>query len=149
MSTPTRLFRGVAIAEAVSWACLLLGMFLKYVTETTDLGVRIFGMVHGVVFIAYVLTTAVVWVDRRWSPGRGLLALGASIPPLATLPLEWWAVRSGWLSETWRLPAGAGDSLPDRVVEWLLRHPLRGIGVGFVAVMALTGLALMVGPPTS
>jgi integral membrane protein len=148
-STPTRLFRTVAIAEAITWTGLLLGMFLKYVTETTEAGVRVFGMLHGVVFVAYVVTTVVVWVDRRWSAGRGLLTLLAAIPPLVTLPLEWWAVRKGWLGDEWRLPAGATRSLPDRGVAWLLANPLRGLGVGVVAVAVLTGLALVVGPPTS
>ncbi len=148
-TTPARLFRTVAIAEAVTWTGLLVGMFLKYVTETTELGVRVFGMLHGVVFVAYVVTTAVVWVDRRWSAGRGLLALVAAVPPLATLPLEWWAVRKDWLGTGWRLPAGAGTSLPDRSVAWLLTNPLRGLAVGLVAVAALTGVALAVGPPTS
>lgn len=147
--SPTRLFRSVAIAEAVTWTGLLVGMFLKYGPAYNEMGVRIFGMLHGVVFVAYVVTTAVVWVDRRWSAGRGLLALVAAVPPLATLPLEWWAVRKGWLGDTWRLPAGAGSSLPDRVVAWLLTNPLRGLAVGLVAVAALTGLALVVGPPTS
>ncbi|MFC7501382.1 DUF3817 domain-containing protein, partial [Nocardioides sp. GCM10030258] len=114
-----------------------------------ETGVRIFGMAHGVVFIAYGVVTLVVWVDRRWSAGRGLLALVAAVPPLATLPLEWWAIRKGWLGDAWRLPAGAGSSLPDRVVAWVLRNPLRGAAVGLVAVAALTGVALVVGPPGS
>ena len=149
MTSPTRLFRTVAIAEAITWTGLLVGMFLKYVTETTELGVRVFGMLHGVVFVAYVVTTAVVWVDRRWSAGRGLLALVAAVPPLATLPLEWWAVRKGWLGDSWRLPEGAGTSVPDRSVAWLLRNPLRGLGVAVVVVAVLTGAALVVGPPGS
>ncbi|MEV5001203.1 DUF3817 domain-containing protein [Nocardioides sp. LML1-1-1.1] len=149
MTSPTRLFRTVAIAEAITWTGLLVGMFLKYVTETTEMGVRVFGMLHGVVFVAYVVTTAVVWVDRRWSAGRGLLALVAAVPPLATLPLEWWAVRKGWLGDTWRLPAGAGTSAPDRSVAWLLRNPLRGLAVAVAVVAVLTGAALVVGPPGS
>lgn len=147
--SPTRLFRSVAIAEAITWTGLLVGMFLKYGPADNEMGVRIFGMLHGVVFVAYVVTTAVVWVDRRWSAGRGLLALVAAVPPLATLPLEWWAVRKGWLGDTWRLPDGAGTSPTDRFVAWLLANPLRGLAVGLVAVAALTGLALVVGPPTS
>jgi len=147
--SPTRLFRTVAIAEAITWTGLLAGMFLKYVTETTEAGVRVFGMLHGVVFVAYVVTTAVVWVDRRWSAGCGLLALVAAVPPLATLPLEWWAVRRDWLGDSWRLPAGARGSAADRLVAWLLTNPLRGLGVGLLAVAALTGLALVVGPPGS
>lgn len=149
MNTPTRLFRTVAIAEAITWTGLLLGMFLKYGPAENETGVRIFGMLHGIVFVAYVVTTMVVWVDRRWSAGRGLLALVAAVPPLATLPLEWFAIRKGWLGDAWRLPAGASSSLPDRVVAWLLTNPLRGLGVGLVAVAALTGVALVVGPPGS
>jgi integral membrane protein len=71
--SPLRLFRTVAVAEAITWALLLTGMFLKYVTDTTELGVRVGGMVHGVVFIAYCLTTVVVAVDQRWSAGRTVL----------------------------------------------------------------------------
>ncbi|WGY00833.1 DUF3817 domain-containing protein [Nocardioides sp. QY071] len=149
MNTPTRLFRTVAIAEAITWTGLLLGMFLKYGPAENETGVRIFGMLHGIVFVAYVVTTVVVWVDRRWSAGRGLLALVAAVPPLATLPLEWFAIRKGWLGDAWRLPAGASSSFPDRVVAWLLTNPLRGLGVGLVAVAALTGVALVVGPPGS
>src|SRR5690606_19015972 len=84
--SPVRLFRTVAIAEAITWTGLLIGMFLKYGPPDNELGVRIFGMAHGVVFVAYAVTTVVVWVDRRWSMGRGLLALFAAVPPLATLP---------------------------------------------------------------
>ena len=149
MSTPTRLFRTVAIAEAVTWTGLLFGMFLKYGPADNETGVRVFGMAHGVVFVAYVVTTAVVAVDRRWSAGRTLLALFAAVPPLATLPLEWWAVRKDWLGDAWRLPSGATSSAPDRLVAWLLRNPLRGLAVGLAAVVALTGLALVVGPPGS
>ena len=81
MSTPTKLFRGVAIAEAITWTGLLIGMFLKYGPPDNETGVRIFGMLHGVVFVAYVVTTVVIWIDRRWSVGQGLLALVAAVLP--------------------------------------------------------------------
>ena len=68
--SPARLHRLVARAEAVTWALLLFGMFLKYGTETTELAVRVFGMLHGVVFIAYCLATVVLSVDQKWSLGR-------------------------------------------------------------------------------
>ena len=70
---PVRLYRLVARAEAVTWALLLTGMFLKYVTETTELGVQVFGMVHGIVFIAYCLVTVVVATDQRWSLPRAFV----------------------------------------------------------------------------
>ena len=144
--TPQRLFRTLAIAEAITWALLLFGMFLKYGPEVTELGVRIFGMVHGVVFIGYCLVTVLVAVDRRWSPGRTLLGLVAAIPPFATLLFDTYAQRSGLLAGDWRLPVESGSGL-DRPTSWLLRNPGRGAVVGLGAVAALTGIALLVGPP--
>lgn len=145
--TPLKTFRFVAIAEAVTWALLLSGMFLKYVTETTELGVRIFGMLHGVVFIAYCLTTVLVAVDQRWSKGRALIGLAASIPPFFTVVFDRNAEKNGVLGASWRLTHEAPAGLVERLVSWLLRNPLRGAAAGLVAVAALTVLALLVGPP--
>ena len=88
--SPALLFRRVAVAEAITWALLLTGMFLKYVTETTELGVSVFGMLHGVVFVAYGVVTLVVAVDQRWRPGRTLAALACAVPPFATVPFARW-----------------------------------------------------------
>ncbi len=144
--TPRRLFRALAVAEAITWALLLTGMFLKYVTETTELGVRVFGMVHGVVFIAYCLVTVLVAVDQRWSLGRLVLGLAAAVPPFATLPFERYADRRGLLGDAW-LSRPDSPTAPQRAVCWLLEHQRRAVGLGVVAVLALTGLALLVGPP--
>ena len=145
--SPTRVFRVVATAEAITWAGLLSGMFLKYVTETTELGVRVFGMLHGVVFIGYCLTTVVVAVDRRWTLGRTVLGLVSAVPPFMTIWFDRHVERRGGLASAWRLvtdrPAGAAE----RPVAWLLRNPARGVVAALVAVLALTGAALLVGPP--
>ena len=141
------LFRRVAIAEAVTWAGLLTGMFLKYVTGTTEVGVQVFGMLHGVVFIGYVLVTVAVAVDQQWSRGRTLLGLACAVPPFLTLWFERHAVRHDLLAERWRLAAAAPVGSAERVVAWLVRHPVRGAAVGLVGVAVLTGLALVVGPP--
>jgi len=146
---PLRLFRTVAVAEAVTWALLLLGMVLKYVTETTELGVRVFGMLHGVVFIAYCLTTLVVAVDQRWPARRTAVGLLCSIPPFATVVFDRWAERRGALGLRWRLVAQPARAGLERPVAWLLRHPGRGLLVAVVAVALLTALALVVGPPAS
>jgi integral membrane protein len=145
--SPLLLFRRVAIAEAVTWALLLTGMFLKYVTETTELAVRVFGMAHGVVFIAYCLVTILVGIDQRWSRGRVLLGLVSAVPPFLTLWFERYAERRGALAPSWRLVAGAPERPLERPVARLLRNPLRGALVGVVSVAVLTGVALVVGPP--
>jgi len=144
--SPVRAYRLVARAEAVTWALLLTGMFLKYVTRTTELGVQVFGMVHGVVFIAYVLTTVLLRVDQRWTLGRLALGLAAAVPPFATVPFERYAERAGLLGDTWRLRTEAPRGPVEKLTAWLLRRPAQGLLVGLLAVAGLTGVALVVGP---
>ncbi|MGN6722226.1 MAG: DUF3817 domain-containing protein, partial [Marmoricola sp.] len=110
LSRPLTVFRRIAIAEAITWALLLFGMFLKYVTHTTEVGVKVFGMIHGIVFITYVVTTVTVWVDQRWTTRRGIGALLASIPPFVTYAVEVLAVRRNWIGDSWRLREEAGRS---------------------------------------
>ena len=122
-------------------------MFLKYVTETTELGVRIGGMLHGVVFIAYCLVTVLVAVDQRWSFRRLVAGLACAVPPFATVPFDRYAESRGLLAGSWRLAAESPRGPLERVVAWLLRHPGRGAVAGVAGVAALTGVALLVGPP--
>ena len=148
--SPLRLFRTVAVAEAITWALLLVGMFLKYVTDTTELGVRVFGMLHGVVFVTYCVATVVVAVDQRWTVRRAVVGLAASIPPFVTVVFDRVAERRGWLGESWRLTSPEAGASPRGLaapVAWLLRNPARGGFVAVVVVAALTGAALLAGPP--
>jgi integral membrane protein len=101
-------FRVVAIAEAVSWALLLAGMFVKWVLRASEVGVQLAGPVHGAVFVAYVAVTLVTWRVLRWSPGTALLALAASVPPFTTVWFERWAQRTGRLPVAQPAPAVAG-----------------------------------------
>lgn len=105
---PTRLFRAVAIAEACSWIGLLIGMAFKYLFVFDEIGVQIFGPIHGALFVAYLVVTGVV--ARRfgwaWWPTTAL-ALAASVPPLATLWFERRARRAGLLAPAQSSPASA------------------------------------------
>lgn len=122
-------------------------MFLKYVTDSTEVGVQVFGPIHGVAFIAYCLATVVVAVDQRWRAGRLLLGLLNSIPPFATLGFEWYVERRGGLGKVWRLATSAVSGPVERVVSWLIRRPGQGAAAGVAAVAVLTALALVVGQP--
>lgn len=95
--TQVLLFKVVAVAEALSWAGLLTGMYFKYLTEAGDLGVRIFGPVHGGIFLGYLALTLVLGRSLRWTARTVLLGLACSIPPFATAAFEIWAARSGRL----------------------------------------------------
>ena len=61
-----RVFAAIALLEAFTWAGLLVGMFLKHVTGTTEAGVWLFGRLHGGVFMLYVVVTIVAAVALRW-----------------------------------------------------------------------------------
>jgi integral membrane protein len=99
-------FRAVAIAEAISWIGLLAGMFVKYVPETSELGVTIFGPIHGAVFVAYLVVALLASRALRWSRRTTVLALVASVPPLVTVWFERRATGRG------ELPSG--DAVPAR-----------------------------------
>ncbi|WP_462418555.1 DUF3817 domain-containing protein [Kytococcus sp. Marseille-QA3725] len=147
--SPRSLHRVLALAEAITWALLLTGMFLKYVTRTTELGVRIGGGIHGFVFLLFCVTVVAVAVDGRWGVGRMLLGLAAAVVPFATIPYERWAERKGLLADRWRLQDEPGASAPERLLAWALRNPVLAVVVA-VAVVAIvfTGL-LLIGPPGS
>ena len=103
--TAATAFRIVAIAEAVSWIGLLIGMFVKYVPETTELGVQIFGPIHGGIFLAYVVVALVTSRVLQWSPRTTVLALICSVPPLATVWFERLATRNDRLPRSQAVPA--------------------------------------------
>lgn len=109
ISTTGRFFSVVALIEAFTWAGLLAGMYLKYVSGTTDLGVWLFGRLHGAAFLLYLATAFVAGARLRWPLWAMLLAVLAAIPPLVTLPLELWFRRRGLLSA----PATAAPVEPD------------------------------------
>jgi integral membrane protein len=149
--SPRTLYRRLALAEVVSWALLLLGMVLKYVTQTTDVGVKVFGMVHGVVFIAFALATVLVAVNQRWSLKETALGLASAVPPFLTVWFEHRQERRGRLDVGWRLGHDEADpeNLLERVLHALMARPAVAVAVGLVAVAGLTGLALLVGPPVA
>lgn len=90
-------FRAVAIAEAVSWAGLLIAMLFKYVVADTPTGVEIMGPIHGAIFIAYLITTLAVGVRCQWAPKHILIGLFSAVPPFTTVVFEAWARRTGLL----------------------------------------------------
>lgn len=91
-------FQLIAFAEAVSWAGLLVGMYFKYLgTPRTEIGVKIFGPVHGAVFVGFVVVAVLVGIAFKWSVGTWLLALLGSIVPLGSVIFLIWAERSGRL----------------------------------------------------
>ena len=67
-------FRLVALLEAVSWVGLLVGMYFKYLgTPRTEIGVKVFGMAHGLIFLGFVVVGR-AGRDRIQMGGRSMVA---------------------------------------------------------------------------
>lgn len=147
--TPRTLFRSVAVAEAITWALLLTGMYLKYVAETTEVLVSIGGALHGFVFLAYLVSTTFVWVNQRWNVGTGILGLVAGVIPFATILFDWQLERRGKLDGGWRLAAGKDQpaGAVENVQAWVLRNPLTAALVAVIGVSVVFAALLIVGPP--
>ncbi len=92
-------FRIVAFAEAVSWAALLISMYVKYGPADNPTFVSIFGMVHGILFLLYLGTVLAVRERFGWSGRTFVLAGLAAIPPFCTAVFEVLADRRGLLRE--------------------------------------------------
>jgi len=85
-ATPLGRFRIVAFWEGISYLLLLfVAMPLKY-GFGIDMAVRVVGMAHGALFIAYVATLALAW--GRLGTRLGGIAFVVSLVPGATFWLE-------------------------------------------------------------
>jgi integral membrane protein len=148
--SPRSLFRTVAIAEAITWTLLIAGMIGKYILDLGGLGVTIGGSAHGFVFIAFVLTVALVGVNQRWSIALLATAVGSAVIPFASIPFEIWATRSGRLDGPWKREATgdrADHTVRARIVRWMVRRPAVAAIILVVALAVIMTVLLQVGPP--
>lgn len=148
--SPLRLFRIVAIAEAITWTMLIAGMIGKYVLDLGGLGVTIGGSAHGFVFIAYVLTVLLVGINQRWSLGVIALAAGSAVIPYLSIPFELWAARTGKLAGPWRREATADradQTISARMVRWLVRRPIAAAVILVASLAVIMTVLLILGPP--
>jgi integral membrane protein len=109
-------FRMIALLEAVSWVGLLVGMYFKYLgSPRTEVGVKVFGMGHGLIFIAFVVVGLLAGITFKWAAGTWLLALLASIVPPCSVIFLIWADRTGRIGATGSAAAVAqtGRSVPE------------------------------------
>ncbi|CAM4157838.1 MULTISPECIES: DUF3817 domain-containing protein [Helcobacillus] len=155
--SPRSLYRVVATLEMVTWALLILGMIAKYALHMGDLPVRIGGSIHGFVFLAYCVSTVLVWTDQRWPAAKGILGLVLAIVPFATLPFEKHVDAKGLLADQWRVarhgeePAAAQERASgpaEKLLAVILRHPVLAAIVLLVFISGLFAVLLQAGPPT-
>lgn len=81
-------FRVISLAEGVSYLVLLgIAMPLKYAAGQPS-AVRIVGMVHGVLFVAFVLGLLRAAKTERWGLRRIAVAMIAALLPFGAFWLE-------------------------------------------------------------
>ncbi|WP_372433763.1 DUF3817 domain-containing protein [Arthrobacter pascens] len=108
-STVIGIFRMLALAEALSWAALLTGMYFKWIAKTSELGVEIAGPIHGALFIAYGVTALALWRLQRWPFLAALFAGLSAVLPFATVLFERWAGNRGYLSAAGTTAEGTAE----------------------------------------
>jgi len=150
--TPKRVYRTVAIAEAITWTLLIGGLVTRAVVggETGELAVRVGGSIHGFVFLAYGATAVLTAINQRWSLGVGAAAIVSAVLPYATIPFDLWAQCSGGLEGDWRREATDDPRDArwfDRLVRFMLRHPHLLVTLLLLAVMVIFTALLLIGPP--
>lgn len=82
----TRL-RLIGFLEGLSWLALVVAMVIKRVNDQPE-AIRIPGMVHGVLFLAFCAVLLQVMLTRRWPLGRGIALFLASLLPFGTFVMD-------------------------------------------------------------
>lgn len=146
---PARLYRVLAIAEAITWT-ILIGALIARALGVNPLVVTIGGGIHGFVFLSYGATAILVALNNRWKPGVAIAAVASAIVPYATIPMEIWLHRTGRLAGEWRLTETDDPrdrTWFDRLMRWFLRRPWVLGALIAIAIIALYTILLILGPP--
>lgn len=82
------LFRWVSILEGISFLTLLfLAMPLKYFFDLPQM-VRVVGMAHGVLFLAYIAGALLMYKPLNWRTQTLLIAVVCSVVPFGPFYIE-------------------------------------------------------------
>ncbi|SDQ90767.1 DUF3817 domain-containing protein [Microbacterium sp. cf332] len=147
--TPLTAFRSLAIAEAISWTLLILGLVIRSAFDL-PVAVTIGGGIHGFVFLCYGATAVLVAWNNRWSIVPTVCAVGAAIVPYATVPTEMVLRRRGLLAGEWRTEATEDprDRRPlDGFLRWFVRRPIVLAVILAVGIVTAYVALLVIGPP--
>lgn len=86
-------FRIIAFVEGLSYLVLLfIAMPLKYWADMPG-AVRITGMIHGVLFILFIVSLIEVMVKYRWTLLRSAYVFVSSLIPFGTFVVDYTTLR--------------------------------------------------------
>jgi len=83
-----KLFRGISLLEGLSLLALLfIAMPLKYIWGNPEY-VRIVGMAHGLLFVAYILFAVMTKFELNWKAKTLFIVFAASVIPFGTFYVD-------------------------------------------------------------
>ncbi|MCK6650563.1 MAG: DUF3817 domain-containing protein [Bacteroidia bacterium] len=88
MKSALKIFRMVALLEGISFILLVgIAMPLKYLYDMPTAN-KVIGMLHGMLFVAYVFYLYQVQLERKWDLKKITYAFIASLLPFGTFVLD-------------------------------------------------------------
>jgi integral membrane protein len=87
-----RNFRYVALAEATSFLALLVASVVKN-TGGSEIGVKILGPIHGLLFVVYVLMVWQLHEEAGWTRKQTFWILVGAVLPFGGYVVDWWLLR--------------------------------------------------------
>jgi integral membrane protein len=83
-----KLFKYIALLEGISLLLLLFfAMPMKYIYEL-PIYVKVIGMAHGLLFIAYIALAVMLKIEEQWAIKKFVIVCIASIIPFGTFYVE-------------------------------------------------------------
>jgi integral membrane protein len=119
--TPRKLYKTLAFAEGVTWTLLIAGLVIRAAVGAPPLLLTIVGGIHGLVFLAYGVSSALVGVNQRWGFWRTALAVVLAIVPYATIPFERVVEKRSSLSLVFEASGASGHRSRSRCCDHLCR----------------------------
>ncbi|HEX5988607.1 MAG TPA: DUF3817 domain-containing protein [Solirubrobacterales bacterium] len=87
-----RNFRYVALVEATTFLALLVASVVKN-TGGSEIGVKILGPIHGLLFVAYVVMALNLREDAGWTGRQTIWILVGAVLPFGGYVVDWWLAR--------------------------------------------------------
>lgn len=85
-------FRRIALLEATTFLMLLVSSAIKN-TGGSEIGVKILGPIHGLLFIAYVFFAWQLRHQAGWTGKQTFWILVGAVLPFGGYVVDWWLAR--------------------------------------------------------
>lgn len=85
-------FRRIALFEATTFLMLLVSSAIKN-TGGSEIGVKILGPIHGLLFIAYVFFAWQLREKAGWTGKQTFWILVGAVLPFGGYVVDWWLLR--------------------------------------------------------